>query len=486
MPQAKTLMIQGTGSGVGKSLLTAALCRIFKKAGWRVAPFKAQNMSNNSFVAAEGGEIARAQAMQAECAGVAPSVHMNPVLLKPHSLTESQVVVQGRALESMQVRDYYRLQKTLFSKVEDSFRYLEKRFDLVIIEGAGSPAEINLRKFDFANMKMARLARAPVLLAGDIERCGVFASLYGTYALLTRAERRHVKGFIINKFRGEPALLGPGIRYLVNKTRVPFLGTVPYMESLFLDEEDSLDLSADCKEGGLDIAVCRFSRISNFTDLKPLELESRVKVRYFARAQDFGKPDLVILPGTKSTAVDMEFLRKQGLDRLLRRYVKEGGTLLGICGGFQMLGRVIEDRHGMESSRKRMAGLGLLPVKTFFVAEKVTKKVNALVNIRMNGRRIRENVKGYEIHMGRTTGPKDSNQNEGMVQQRNVFGTYLHGLFENDSFRRKFLGALSGNGHGRDRAHAMPFAQAREKSYERIAETVREALDMKKIHAILC
>ncbi len=477
-------MIQGTGSGVGKSMLVAALCRIFKRQGWRVAPFKAQNMSNNSFVAAEGGEIARAQAMQAECAGVEPSIHMNPVLLKPHSNTGSQVVVQGRVLKPMDVKDYYRLQKALLSKVKDSFRYLSERFDLVIIEGAGSPAEINLRRFDFANMKMARLAKSPVILAGDIERCGVFAALYGTYALLTRAERRMVKGFVINKFRGDERLLDPGIQYLEKKTGVPFFGTIPYLEGLFLDEEDSLDLSGHVRRGGLDVAVFRFPRISNFTDIKPLELEPNVRVRYFTRAEEFGNPDLVILPGTKSTVSDAEFLKKQGVAKLLKRYAEKGGALLGICGGFQMLGRKIEDLGGVESSKKRFAGLGLLPLSTYFETEKVTRKIQKKVDIRVKGRIVREKVAGYEIHMGRTPDSRVS-KDRAIFQQGSVYGTYLHGLFDNDAFRRNFFAAL-GNRQNHKSSGPATFVASRRKSYARIADEVEKALDMKRIKSLLC
>ena len=485
MRQARTLMVQGTGSGVGKSMLVAALCRIFKKKGWRVSPFKAQNMSNNSCVTAEGGEIARAQAMQAECAGVEPSIHMNPVLLKPHSNTGSQVVVHGKAIKPMQVEAYYRIRQVLMSKVEDSFRWLSRRFDLVIIEGAGSPAEINLRQFDFANMKMARMAKAPVILAGDIERCGVFAALYGTYALLTRAERRMVRGFVINKFRGNEHLLTPGIKYLEKKTGVPFLGTIPYLEGLFLDEEDSLDSFDPVRQGGVDVAVFRFPRISNFTDMKPLELEPNVRVRYFTGAEEFGSPDLVILPGTKSTVSDADFLKKRGIGPLLKRHAARGGAILGICGGFQMLGRIIKDSGGVESARKRVPGLGLLPVDTFFEAEKVARKIQTQIDIRVNGRPIRGKVSGYEIHMGRTPASRSLKGKGGIFQRGSVYGTYLHGLFDNDAFRRNFFAALAGKDKDGDQ-ESTSFVRARRKSYARIAREVEKALDMKRIQSLLC
>lgn len=486
MRQARTLMVQGTGSGVGKSMLVAALCRIFKNKGWRVAPFKAQNMSNNSFVAAEGGEIARAQAMQAECAGVEPSIHMNPVLLKPHSNTGSQVVVQGKALKPMEVGDYYRQKRFLMAKVEESFKSLAQQFDLIIIEGAGSPAEINLRQFDFANMKMAQLAKAPVILAGDIERCGVFAALYGTYALLTRSERIMVKGFVINKFRGDENLLEPGTRYLEKKTGVPFLGTIPYMEGLFLDEEDSLDSFGPARQGGVDVAVFRFPRISNFTDIKPLELEPKLRVRYFTRAEEFGNPDLVILPGTKSTVSDADFLKKRGMGPLLKRHAARGGAILGICGGFQMLGRMIEDCGGVESARKRVPGLGLLPVNTFFEAEKVTRKIQSKIDIRVNGRAVRGKVSGYEIHMGRTPASRFLKGKGGIFQRGSVYGTYLHGLFDNDAFRRNFFDALAGKEKKEGDRESPSFIRVRRRSYARIAREVEKALDMKRIQSLLC
>lgn len=484
MLRAKTLMIQGTGSGVGKSLVAAALCRLLNKRGIRVAPFKAQNMSNNASVADDGGEIARAQAMQAECAGVPTSVDMNPVLLKPHSDTGAQVIVQGRAWGHMGVRDYHRVQKEIFQRVKESFARLLSQFEVVVIEGAGSPAEVNIARYDFANMKIARLADSPVLVVGDIDRCGVFASLYGTYALLEPADRRRVRGFLINKFRGDPALLHSGMRFLEKKTHVPVLGVIPYIEDLYLDEEDSLALNGGQGRGSsrtFDITVIRFPRISNFTDFKPLELEPRVRLRYCSRPLDFGHPDLLILPGTKSTLQDLEFLKKQGLWNVIRNYASKGGCVLGICGGLQILGEVIEDPKGIEGPKRIIRGLGLLPVRTRFEEEKVVRKTEAMAEWRANGHTYREKVSGYEIHMGRTEPLNGMSGNRALLWQGNVYGTYLHGLFDRDGFRRKFVRSLGKvNGMGA-RVSSRSHEDEKEKSYQRLARAVEDSVNLKRV-----
>ncbi|MBI4550431.1 MAG: cobyric acid synthase [Candidatus Omnitrophica bacterium] len=483
MTLAKALMIQGTGSGVGKSVLAAAFCRIYRARGWRVAPFKAQNMSNNSHVTDEGGEIARAQAMQAECAGAEASVHMNPILLKPHSETGSQVVVQGRPIGHMNTARFYRHRPETVRRIKQSLAWLRQRYELLILEGAGSPAEVNLRKQDLANMRTARWAGAPVLLVGDIEKGGVFASLYGTYRLLQPADRRRVAGFIINKFRGDARLLESGLDFLKRKTGVPVLGVVPYLEGLYLDEEDTLDLKTSGKSGSYDIAVARLPRISNFTDLRPLRLEPRLSVRYFSSRGEFGNPDLVILPGTKSTAHDLEFLRNRGLDRVLREYAARGGKILGLCGGFQMLGRSIEDAGGVESRRARLRGLGLLPFTTFFRPDKITRKTRARVRMKIGSRLLDESVEGYEIRMGRSA--EIAANGPVLHRKGNVYGTYLHGLFDSDSFRRNFLAAVMDAPSLRNGGGRPGHRKSKEDSYSRLARHVRKALDFKYLDGLL-
>ena len=483
MPKAKTIMVQGTASGVGKSFLVAALCRIFKRRGFRVAPFKAQNMSNNSFVAREGGEIGRAQAMQAECAGVKPSIHMNPILLKPHSDSRSQVVVHGRPVAHMNVYEYYAFQEKAFSKIKESFFSLLGEFDVVVIEGAGSPAEINLR--DFVNMKVAQLANSPVLLVGDIERGGVFASLFGTYALLQPQDRKRIEGFVINKFRGDARLLDNGIRFLEKKTNVPILGVVPYVNELFLDEEDSLDLSDTKRNNQLDIAIFRFPRISNFTDFKALELEPNVSVRYFTEPHEFGDPNLLVLPGTKSTVKDLAFLQRKGMGTLIKRYVSRGGIVLGVCGGFQMLGEKIEDAYGVETKKQKISGIGLLPIRTSFGIEKVTKEVETWAEFRSNGHLSRERVKGYEIHMGHTVGLDNISGNQALLRKGNVYGTYLHGLFDSDAFRRKFLRMVGRNQRSRAPLKNVEYSREKQNSYRRVAEAVEKAIDMNRVLSLL-
>lgn len=494
MSKAKAIMIQGTASGVGKSLITAALLRILKNRGLRAAPFKAQNMSNNSYVAREGGEIARAQAVQAECAGVEPSVHMSPILLKPESNLGCQVVVQGKAVGRMTAREYHGYQKQAFRKVSESFSVLSGQYDVIVIEGAGSPAEVNLRDFDLANMKMARLADAPVLLVGDIEPGGVFASLYGTFRLLRPAERRRVKGFIVNKFRGDPSLLDAGLRFLKKATGVPVLGVIPYLEGLLLDEEDSFVRSRNRETQGLDVAVYRFPRISNLTDFQALETEAGVTLRYFVHREDFGDPDLLILPGTKSTMDDLLFLRKQGVESLVHRYVKRGGRVLGICGGFQMLGRAIKDEDHAETGKRSVKGLGILPLRTVFGRDKVTKRVARRLRFQVGETWVGGMVRGYEIHMGRTYGLNGDCDHSAWFTRGSVHGTYLHGIFDNDSFRRSFLeaigqarhsGSRSGAGNRRFFEDASSYRSKREMTFRRIADAVKKALQWNLLKSFL-
>lgn len=367
---AKSIMIQGTTSSAGKSFLTAALCRIFAQDGYRVAPFKSQNMALNSFITEEGLEMGRAQVMQAEAAGVKPSVRMNPILLKPTGDTGSQVIVNGEVRGNMTAREYFALKRSLFSDVMDAYHALAADYDILVIEGAGSPAEINLKQDDIVNMGMAARADAPVLLCGDIDRGGVFASLYGTVALLSPEERDRIRGMIINKFRGDQSILNPGLTELERLTGKPVVGVVPYLP-LELDDEDSLTerFQRPAHRGLLDVAVIRLPRISNFTDLNPLSCVEQVSLRYVHSAGELGEPHLIILPGTKNTMEDLRWLRQCGLEAAICRHAARGGAVMGICGGYQMLGRSLRDPDGVEAGGQ-MRGMGLLDAETVFLAKK--------------------------------------------------------------------------------------------------------------------
>ncbi len=472
----RTLMIQGTASHVGKSVLVAAFCRLFARRGYRVAPFKAQNMALNSYVTLDGREIGRSQAFQARAAGVEPLAEMNPVLLKPSSETGSQVVLLGEPVKHMGVREYHAYQPIALETVAASLRFLRERFDLVVMEGAGSPAEINLRERDIANMKAAALGDAPVLLAGDIERGGVFASLYGTMALLTPEERARVKGILINKFRGDVTLLDSGLTFLERECKVPVLGVLPYLHRLIVEEEDSLGLDTRPSERShgqvpvpasangsgssalADVVVVRLPHISNFTDFDALAAEPGLRVRYIEDPGQWGDPNFVILPGTKSTAVDLNWLRDQGLAVRIQMFAREGGRVLGICGGYQMLGQVILDPEGVESRQHRIPGLGLLDVKTRFQPRKELSRVQG---VGCGGWLTDAALTGYEIHQGVTTrgsgampfvrlsrrgGLPDATEDGALDPAGRIAGTYLHGLFDTPACRialRGFLGLPS-------------------------------------------
>ena len=409
-------MIQGTASHVGKSTLVTALCRIAANAGYRVAPFKAQNMSLNAAVTPDGGEIGRAQYTQAEAAGVVPTVQMNPILLKPTDDQRSQIIVLGRVIGAERAAAYFERREALWPVVTESLDALLAEHDLVIIEGAGSPAEINLASREIVNMRVALRANAPVVLVGDIERGGVFASLYGTVSLLNDAERALVRAFIINKFRGDPSLIEPGPSMLAERTGIPTLGVIPYMPDIGLPEEDTLGVPTDRAHAPIvDVAVVRFPHMANFDDFDPLRRERGVGVRFVDRVEQLGRPDLVVLPGTKTTVADLEWLRARGFAQVLTKDM----PILGICGGYQMLGREIRDPLHVESSRDCVAGLGLLPVVTTFEAVKTTKRLAG---------------GGYEIHNGISEGP---------LAEGSVAGTYVHGLFDDPDRRREILRQLA-------------------------------------------
>ena len=409
--RGKVLMVQGTASSVGKSTLVTALCRILRQDGWNAAPFKSQNMSLNSFVTADGGEMGRAQVVQAEAALVEPTVDMNPILLKPEADSRSQVVVRGRAVGALEARDYYSRRDYLWSVVTESLNGLRDQYEVVVIEGAGSPAEINLKDRDIVNMAVARYCKAPVILVGDIDRGGVFASFVGTLELLEPSEKALVKTFIVNKFRGDISLLTPGLEWLEKRTEIPVAGVVPYYKDIHIPEEDSVSLErrrsmSAVTDYFLDIAVIGLPHISNFDDFDPLEQEAGVRLRYVEQGDALGEPDLVILPGTKSTMADLAYLRSQGLAQEILTCSNRGIPVIGICGGYQMLGQRILDPKGVESTTSDMAGLGLLPTTTVFLQEKSTYQVKGRV---VTGRGLLRGsmdmpIVGYEIHMGHTDG----------------------------------------------------------------------------------
>ncbi|MEM8606998.1 MAG: cobyric acid synthase [Myxococcota bacterium] len=485
-------MVQGTASSVGKSLIVAALCRIFRDRGFRVAPFKSQNMALNSAVTPEGREIGRAQAVQARAAGIAPSVHMNPILLKPETDMRAQVVLHGKPIGSMRFGEYHQRRPSLVTAIEESLSVLRSEYDIVVIEGAGSPAEINLKDRDIVNGFIAELADAPVLLVGDIDRGGVFASLYGTVALLDEAERARIAGFVINKFRGDYEILAPALPMIESRLGLPVLGVVPLIQDLRLPEEDGMALaewrSARSESDRLEIAVAAFPHLSNFDDFLPLQRDPRMHVRWVETPRDILRADLAVLPGTKSTVSDLRWLREKGLDRAIVARADVGMPVLGICGGCQMLGTSIEDPNRVESEATRTEGLGLLSLRTRFDEGKVTERVRAISAPSFLAPAGIE-VDGYFIHMGRvsreagTTAFERDGRGEGAVADSGVvLGTMIHGLFEApqmvDSLARSLL-----EGAGlQDSAPARPGA---EEEYDRLARTVRESVDMDRVMEIL-
>jgi adenosylcobyric acid synthase len=496
---AKTLMIQGTASSVGKSVLVTALCRIFRQDGLRVAPFKAQNMALNSFVTREGGEIGRAQAVQAEAAGIEPSVDMNPVLLKPEAEAKSQVIVRGKVAKNLPAKHYYDYTPHLLGVIEDSLNRLCSAYDIVVIEGAGSPAEINLKEREIVNMRVARLAKAPVLLVGDIDRGGVFASIVGTLELLTEEERNLVKGLIINKFRGDLALLKPGLDFLEKKSGKPVLGVIPYFRGIRIAQEDSVYLEerpVGSAGRGVDIAIIRLPHISNYDDFDPLE-ELGGTVRYIVEPAELGNPDLIILPGTKSTVADLVYLQEHGMARAIIRRAKAGTPVIGICGGYQMLGQMINDPHKVESSESSIAGLGLLDIETTFGQVKTTTQIRARV---VANKGLFEGLKGieitgYEIHMGQTRSRnhpaafkvvatpqgKASYFDGAASDDCLIFGSYIHGLFHNVNFTQALLNRLR-------QLRGLPVAAAvainKDKQYDELARIVRENLNLRQVYKI--
>lgn len=481
-------------SNAGKSLLVAALCRIFRQDGYKVAPFKSQNMALNSFVTADGLEMGRAQVTQAEAAGVAPDVRMNPILLKPEHDSGSQVVLHGEVLDTITAKNYYEMKEKLRPEVEKAYSSLASEYDIIVIEGAGSAAELNLAEDDFVNMGMAKIAKAPVIIVGDIDRGGIFAQLIGTVKLLPTDEADMIKALVVNKFRGDISLFSDGVRILEERSEKPVAGVVPYLD-VDIDDEDSVAerLARKKHDTVLDIAVIFLPHISNFTDFAALEATPGVGVRYVKESYRLGDPDLVIIPGSKSTIFDLLRLRESGMEAEIKKLAARGTPVIGICGGYQMLGERITDSEGAEGGGE-LVGMGLLPIVTEFAAEKrrtlITAKALPVGGVfaPLTGAQIT----GYEIHMGRSElkeGSKPLIQLGGGAydgaQSGSVYGTYLHGFFDSGAVRDAILGALCKKRGVNLTDGAFDFAQYKERQYDLLAQGVRDALDMDLIYRIL-
>lgn len=486
----KAIMVVGTTSHAGKSLLTTAICRILSRRGWRVTPFKGQNMALNAYVTPNGGEIGHAQAVQAWAAGIMPSVEMNPILLKPQGDMTSQVVIKGKAVGKTSAAEYYeQFFEPGWQAIEESLRRLSEEFDVIVCEGAGSPAEINLKHRDLTNMRVAKHLNAPTLLVVDIDRGGAFAHVVGTLELLEPDERALIKGIVINKFRGQRSLLQPGIDWLQERTGIPVVGVIPWLEHAF-PAEDSLSLfdRAGNSSNEINISVIRLPRISNFTDFDPLEAEPTVSVKYISPKQSLGHPDALIIPGSKTTIADLIVLHRSGMAEEIQNYLAAGGTVLGICGGYQMLGKILADPEGIEGQEGRYKGLGLLPLKTVIAGQKVARQRQVASNFPQEGLP----VAGYEIHQGRTrpieTEPNDTkplfdDPNLGVVDAtQSVWGTYLHGIFDNGPWRRAWLNRL----RQQRGLKALPtgvsnYREQREMMLNSLADAIEPHLDLTQV-----
>ncbi|MDK2980341.1 MAG: adenosylcobyric acid synthase [Chloroflexota bacterium] len=491
---AKTLMVLGSMSSAGKSLLATGLCRLYARRGWRVRPFKAQNMSNNAAVCA-GGEIGRAQAVQAYAAGVEPSVDMNPILLKPEADARSQVILRGQVYRRLSAGQYYQRVEDLWPAVTESLERLRRESDLVILEGAGSPAELNLRGQDLVNLRMAQYAQAPCLLVGDIERGGIFAQLLGTLWLLEEREQPYIKAFVVNKFRGDAALFTDGVRLLAERGGRPVLGVLPYLHELDIPDEDAAVIRASAlpAPGKLDVAVIHLPHIANFDDFDPLRLEPGVGVRFVEKVAELGHPRVVFLPGTKNTAGDLRWLFEKGLAAAIRDLAQQGTSVIGFCGGFQMLGMEVHDELGVESAQRSTPGLGLLPVRTRMTPTKTVTRSRARILCGQGFFKELRNslVEGYEIHLGDTQGGEALlriEAREGSAAQAldgacspdgRVWGTHLHGLLENDHLRRAWLHSLG------VAASPESFRGRRAAAYDRLADALEAHLDMAQLDRII-
>ncbi|TYQ12748.1 UNVERIFIED_CONTAM: adenosylcobyric acid synthase (glutamine-hydrolysing) [Acetivibrio alkalicellulosi] len=496
---AKVIMIQGTTSNAGKSIITAGLCRIFAQDGYKVAPFKSQNMALNSFITEDGYEMGRAQVVQAEAAYKKPDIRMNPILLKPTSDQGSQVIVNGEVVGNMSAADYYKNKPNLIPHVLNAFNSLAKENDIIVIEGAGSPAEINLKENDIVNMGMAKMVKAPVLVVGDIDRGGVFAALYGTYMLQSEEDKKYIKGNIINKFRGDVNILKPGLLMLENLINIPTIGVIPYMH-LNIDDEDSLSdvFAHKTSNENIDIVVIKLPRISNFTDFNAFEIVLDTKVRYVSCAQELKNPDLVIIPGTKNTLGDLKWLKESGLEAEILKYASKGNPVFGICGGYQMLCKSLNDPYSVEDGGE-MAGLGLIDGETIFEKEKIRTRVKGTfkdVKGIFNGL-TGKSFEGYEIHMGTTKGQKTMSdlatlvtidnkvKSDGLCNQ-NVYGTYVHGIFDSEEVLNEIARAILNNkGIDFEKKQSFDIETYKQQQYDKLSEELRRSLDMDYIYKIL-
>lgn len=488
----KTLMVQGTASSVGKSILTAALCRILNNRGYKVSPFKSQNMALNSYITRDGFEMGRAQVVQAEAARVEPTVEMNPILLKPTNDCGSQVILMGKVYGNLEASNYFELKNSFKPVIMDAFNKLSEKSDIIVIEGAGSPAEINLKTDDIVNMGMAEMVDAPVILVADIDRGGVFASLYGTYMLLEEKEQKRIKGFIINKFRGDVKLLEPGVKMIEELIPIPCLGVIPYIKHNIDDEDSVTDKFLQKTEKDIKIGIVKLPYISNFTDFNVFDLEKNISVSYITDKDLLEEYDLVILPGSKNTLHDMLYIHNSGLKEKIYRYYKNGGHLFGICGGYQMLGSTIQDSYEVESKLDTINGLGLLEVDTVMEKEKTTTNVKGLLSKDIFGKEIE--ISGYEIHMGVTTSKKELNgfavledgRTDGIVSENGrIMGTYLHGIFDNDEFRRLYFESLAKDLEKNIEIESINYKELKEMEYDKLAMHVEKYVDMEKILSIL-
>jgi len=479
-------MIQGTASSAGKSLLATALCRILSNDGFKVSPFKSQNMSLNSYVTLEGLEMGRAQVLQAQAARIEPSVLMNPILLKPTTNRKSQVIIKGKPYQNMDAVDYFAFKPQLKSMIREVYQELAARCDVVVIEGAGSPAEINLRDNDIVNMGMAEIADAPVLLAADIDKGGVFASIYGTVMLLPAHERARIKGVIINKFRGDVSILQPGLEQIEALTSVPVIGVIPYIMDLQLDEEDSATEFNRVTDRAIDICVVKLPRMSNFTDFDAFRFDHDVSVRYIGSPAEIRDADVLVLPGSKNTIEDLRWLKQAGFSQAIRNF---SGIVFGLCGGYQMLGEKIFDKEGWEvNPGESEKGLGVFAVATIFEGRKITTNVV--------GKAFDHEIYGYEIHSGRTIGnaspfvqitakegqPVD--YMDGDVRENRFYGTYIHGIFDSGDFRASFLNRIRRR-KGLPEQAACDLRQQRETELEKLARIVRDYLDMQLVYSLI-
>lgn len=487
----KNIMIVGTSSGAGKSITVTGLCRVFYKDGYRVSPFKSQNMALNSYISKTGGEMGRAQVVQAMASGIEPEAYMNPILLKPTTARKIQVIVNGKSIGNMSGKEYGTFKTSLKKDIMRSYDYIRENYDISVIEGAGSPVEINIKEEDIANMGMAEMADAPVILVADIDRGGVFASVYGTIMLMTPEERARVKGVIINKFRGDVGILRPGLKKLEELTGVPVIGVMPYSDIDIEDEDSLTDRFKNSKDNkGIKISVIKLKHISNFTDIDPLSIQEDVSINYVTSPSEIGDEDMIIIPGSKNTIDDLKDIKDRGIATEIIKASRNGKIIVGICGGFQILGERVKDPYGIESDIKEIPGLGILDTETVMEKEKNTVQYSGKF---INTKGVLEGldgveIKGYEIHQGVTSGTESSVTDDNhivAVVKDNIFGTYLHGIFDNEKVTRTILNKIREKKGMEQLGEGITFDEYREREFDKLEKIVRENIDIKKIYEIL-